>query len=69
MKRGYMFVGLCFCTGHEGYSEDPYLVLPMLRKVKNRYPEDSDILFVLMYHIGSVVNSIEATILVFEENK
>lgn len=69
LKRGYMFAGLCFCTGHEGYPEDPYLVLPMLRKVKNRYPEDSDILFVLKYKIVSVVNSIEATIQVFEENK
>ena len=41
-------------------------VLPLLRKVKNQYPEDSDILFVLKYHIVSVVNSIDATIQVFE---
>ena len=41
-------------------------VLPLLRKVKNQYPEDSDILFVLKYHIVSVVDSIDATIQVFE---
>lgn len=44
-------------------------VLPLLRKVKNQYPEDSDILFVLKYHIISVVDSIEATIQVFEQDK
>lgn len=44
-------------------------VLPLLRKVKNQYPEDSDILFVLKYHIVSVVDSIEATIQVFEQEK
>jgi GTP pyrophosphokinase len=42
-------------------------VLPLLRKVKNQYPEDSDILFVLKYHIVSVVDSIDATIQVFEQ--
>ena len=41
-------------------------VLPLLRKVKNQYPEDSEILFVLKYHIVSVVDSIDATIQVFE---
>ena len=41
-------------------------VLPLLRKVKDQYPEDSDILFVLKYHIVSVVDSIDATIQVFE---
>ena len=44
-------------------------VLPLLRKVKNQYPEDSDILFVLKYHIVSVVDSIDATIQVFEAEK
>ena len=46
--------------------ETRHYVLPLLRKVKNQYPEDSDILFVLKYHIVSVVDSIDATIQVFE---
>ena len=47
----------------------PDMKLPLLRKVKNQYPEDSDILFVLKYHIVSVVDSIDATIQVFEQEK
>jgi len=46
--------------------ETRHYVLPLLRKVKTMYPEESDILFVLKYHIVSVVDSIEATIQVFE---
>lgn len=46
--------------------ETRHYVLPLLRKVKNLYPEESDILFVLKYHIVSVVDSIDATIQVFE---
>lgn len=46
--------------------ETRHYVLPLLRKVKNQYPEESDILFVLKYHIVSVVDSIDATIQVFE---
>lgn len=42
-------------------------VIPMLRKVKQLYPEDSNILFVLKYHMLSVVDSIDATIQVFEQ--
>ena len=49
--------------------ETRHYVLPLLRKVKDQYPEDSDILFVLKYHIVSVVDSIEATIQVFEVEK
>lgn len=41
-------------------------VLPLLRKAKVRYPADSDVLFVLKYHIVSVVDSIDETIGVFE---
>lgn len=41
-------------------------VMPLLRKAKLQYPEDSDILFVLKYHITSVVDSIEATMLAYE---
>lgn len=49
--------------------ETRHYVLPLLRKMKNQYPEDSDILFVLKYHIVSVVDSIDATIQVFESEK
>lgn len=42
-------------------------VLPLLRKVKDSNPEDSDVLFVLKYHILSVVDSIEATMNVYEQ--
>ena len=41
-------------------------VLPMLRKAKRVYPEDADVLFILKYHIVSVVDSIDATIQLFE---
>ena len=44
-------------------------VLPLLRKVKNKYPEDANVLFALKYHIVSVVDSIDATIQVFEAEK
>lgn len=43
-------------------------VLPMLRKAKEAYPEESDILFVLKYHIVSVVDSIEATMQVYRQD-
>lgn len=41
-------------------------VLPLLRKAKAAYPNDADILFVLKYHICSVVDSIEATMMAYE---
>ena len=41
-------------------------VLPLLRNAKSAYPEDSDILFVLKYHMTSVVDSIEAAMQVYE---
>ena len=37
-------------------------VLPLLRKVKEQYPEDADILFVLKYHMTSVVDAIDCTL-------
>ena len=49
--------------------ETRHYVLPLLRRVKNEYPEDSNVLFVLKYHIISVVNSIDATIQVFEADR
>ena len=47
--------------------ETRHYVLPLLRKAKKQYPEDSDQLFLLKYHIVSVVDSIDATIQVFEQ--
>jgi GTP pyrophosphokinase len=41
-------------------------VLPLLRKAKNVYPDITDILFVLKYHICSVINSIEAVMNLYE---
>ena len=40
-------------------------VLPLIKKAKLYYPEDSDILFAIKYHILSVIDSIEATMLVY----
>ncbi len=44
-------------------------VLPLLRKAKAVYAEDADVLFVLKYHIVSVVDSIDATIQVYEHTE
>jgi len=49
--------------------ETRHYVLPLLRKAKTLYPGDSDVLFMLKYHIVSVVDSIDATIQVFETEK
>lgn len=46
--------------------ETRHYVLPLLKKAKSVYPEDADVLFLLKYHIASVVDSIDATIQVFE---
>ena len=46
-----------------------HYVLPLLRKAKEVYPNDSDVLFALKYHICSVVDSIEATMLAYEQQK
>lgn len=37
-------------------------VLPLLRKIKRLYPEDSDKLFALKYHMTSVVDAIDETL-------
>ena len=42
-------------------------VLPLLRKVKQKYPNDTDILFVLKYHIVSVVDAIDLTLKTCEQ--
>ena len=44
-------------------------VLPLMKKAKIKYPADSETLFVLKYHIMSVVDSIEAVIQAYEENR
>lgn len=41
-------------------------VLPLLRKAKSRYPADADVLFILKYHMISVVDSIEAAMQAYE---
>ena len=54
----------------KAYIEETKLyVLPLLRKAKQTYPGDSDILFVLKYHIISVIESIGATMKVFENTE
>ena len=40
-------------------------VLPLIKYLKNFYPEFSDIIFVLKYHITSVIDSIEATMQIY----
>lgn len=37
-------------------------VLPLLRKIKRQYPDESNTLFVLKYHINSVVDAIDETL-------
>ena len=37
-------------------------VLPLLCDVKEKYPEQADILFILKYHITSVVDAIDLTL-------
>ena len=47
--------------------ETRHYVVPLLRKVKLKYPEDSEILFVLKYHMLSVVDSIDATLQIMDQ--
>lgn len=37
-------------------------VLPLLRQVNEKYPDEANILFILKYHITSVVDAIELTL-------
>lgn len=41
-------------------------VLPLLRQAKDRFPEESDRLFMLKYHITSVVDAIDLTMQAYE---
>lgn len=43
-------------------------VLPLLRRIKDKYPDDSDALFVLKYHIISVIDAIDFTIKTCEQS-
>lgn len=45
--------------------ETEQYVLPLLRKAKDTYPEYSDVLFILKYHIASVINSIKTVMEVY----
>ena len=49
--------------------ETDMFVLPLLRETKDNYPEYQDILFVLKYHIISVLDAINGTILTYTEDK
>ena len=47
---------------HAYIEETRQYVLPLLRHVKRRYPEDADMLFAVKYHITSVVDAIDETL-------
>lgn len=51
---------------YEYIEETKEFVLPLIRKTKDNYPEYQDILFVLKYHIISVLDAIEGTIKTFD---
>lgn len=70
-------IGKCFDRGHnvssmagvftvaklnEYLNETREHVLPLLRYTKDQWPELSDVLFILKYHIISVCKSIDATL-------
>ena len=46
-----------------------FCFVPLLKKAKSVYTDDADMLFLLKYHITSVVDSIEATIEIFEREQ
>lgn len=52
----------------EAYIEETRVyVLPLIRKLKKKYPEMADILFVLKYHMVSVVDAIDYTMKTCEQ--
>ena len=54
----------------ESYIEETrQYVLPLLRRAKDAFPEDSNEFFVLKYHIVSVIDSIEAAMAVYEQKE
>ncbi len=44
---------------HQYIAETREYVLPLLRRTKDQWPEDSNVLFVLKYHIMSVIDGLE----------
>lgn len=44
---------------HQYIAETREYVLPLLRKTKDQWPEDSNALFVLKYHIMSIIDGLE----------
>lgn len=44
-------------------------VLPLLRQVKDAYPDESNILFILKYHITSVIDAIDLTMQTYEKKE
>lgn len=44
-------------------------ILPLLRNAKSAYPDDADVLFILKYHIVSVVDSLDAAMQVYRHAK
>ena len=54
----------------ESYIEETrQYVLPLLRRAKDAFPEDSNEFFVMKYHIVSVIDSIEAAMAVYEQKE
>ncbi len=54
----------------KAYIEETHqYVLPLLRKAKQKMPDESDALFILKYHMVSVIDSIEATIQAYESEE
>lgn len=53
----------------EYISETETYVLPLIRIMKEEHPEYQSVLFVLKYHIWSVLDAIKGTILTYSEEK
>ena len=54
----------------ESYIEETrQYVLPLMRRAKDAFPEDSNEFFVMKYHIVSVIDSIEAAMAVYEQKE
>ena len=51
----------------EYIEETETFVLPLIRKAKEEFPEYQNVLFILKYHIISVLDAIKGTILTYKE--
>lgn len=47
---------------HDYIDETREYILPLLRHAKDTYPVESDVLFILKYHINSVIDAIDLTL-------